>query len=111
MDPSSSSYFPKCLFYHFTGYYCTGCGSQRALHHLLHLNFVGTLKSNALFIPAFMLMSYHFSIKFLSIKIGKNYPDIIYHPRTPIIVLIIVMLFTIFRNIPIFPFTFLAPSA
>ena len=109
-DPSSSSYFPKCPIYHFTGYYCTGCGSQRALHHLLHLDFLGILKYNALFIPAFMLMIYHFSIKLLPIKYGKNYPDIIYHPKTPIIVFIVIILFTVFRNIPIYPFSLLAPS-
>ncbi len=42
VDPESSawgSWIPKCPIYHLTGYECPGCGSQRALYHLLHLDF------------------------------------------------------------------------
>lgn len=35
-DPGNSMYAPKCTFYYLTGLYCPGCGSQRALHALLH---------------------------------------------------------------------------
>lgn len=110
MDPSSSPYFPKCPVFSFTGYYCTGCGSQRALHNLLHLNIPGVLKHNALFIPASLLIIYHYAIKYLPFNSVKKLPNIIYHPKTPIIIFAIVILFTIFRNIPIIPFSFLAPS-
>jgi hypothetical protein len=27
---------PQCIFRHLTGYECAGCGSQRAIHALLH---------------------------------------------------------------------------
>lgn len=36
VDPSSSVFFPKCPFKMLTGLPCAGCGSQRALHSLLH---------------------------------------------------------------------------
>ncbi|MCY2687185.1 DUF2752 domain-containing protein [Salinimicrobium sp. TH3] len=36
-DPASSTFFPACPFHSFTGLMCPGCGSQRALHHLLNL--------------------------------------------------------------------------
>jgi hypothetical protein len=35
-DPAASGRFPSCPFHHFTGLFCPGCGSQRALHSLLH---------------------------------------------------------------------------
>jgi hypothetical protein len=35
-DPESSVFFPKCPFFWATGWQCAGCGSQRAMHHLLH---------------------------------------------------------------------------
>ncbi|MCF0181002.1 MAG: DUF2752 domain-containing protein [Muribaculaceae bacterium] len=35
-DPSESRFFPKCFFFQFTGYKCPGCGSQRAIHAMLH---------------------------------------------------------------------------
>ncbi|WP_176328493.1 MULTISPECIES: DUF2752 domain-containing protein [Arenibacter] len=109
LDPSNSPYFPNCPFYQFTGYYCTGCGSQRALHDLLHLNLVGAIKHNALFIPALLLGTYHFSIKYLPIKNADTFPDIVYHPKTPILIFTVLILFTILRNIPKFPFSLLAP--
>ncbi len=36
-DPQQTTYFPRCPFHALTGYQCTGCGSQRALHDLSHL--------------------------------------------------------------------------
>lgn len=34
-DPSAGD-APRCMFRIFTGYDCPGCGSQRAIHSLLH---------------------------------------------------------------------------
>ena len=49
-DPARSSFFPACLFHRFTGLNCPGCGGQRALHELLHGNFLVALRHNALLI-------------------------------------------------------------
>ena len=38
IDPEYSSFVPKCPFRWFTGLNCPACGSQRAIHQLLHLN-------------------------------------------------------------------------
>jgi len=35
-DPASSPVFPKCPFLVLTGWKCPGCGTQRAIHALLH---------------------------------------------------------------------------
>lgn len=35
-DPSDSVFFPRCPFLSLTGFQCPGCGSQRAIHALLH---------------------------------------------------------------------------
>lgn len=35
-DPASQALFPRCPVRHYTGWLCPGCGSQRALHALLH---------------------------------------------------------------------------
>lgn len=39
VDPEDNALFPACPFHWATGLLCPGCGSQRALHHLLHLRF------------------------------------------------------------------------
>ncbi len=48
LDPSQSGMFPRCTFLTLTGYKCPGCGSQRAIHALLHGDVVGAFKYNAL---------------------------------------------------------------
>lgn len=35
-DPADSVFFPRCPFLSVTGFQCPGCGSQRAIHSLLH---------------------------------------------------------------------------
>ena len=54
-DPEKpGNFFPKCLFLTVTGYKCPGCGSQRAIHALLHGDIATAFRHNAallLFIP------------------------------------------------------------
>lgn len=48
-DPATVR-FPRCPFYVLTGLKCPGCGSQRAIHQLLHLHVGEALSYNALFV-------------------------------------------------------------
>lgn len=45
-----------CPFHAITGLRCPGCGSQRALHALLHGDLSTTFKMNALWILAIPVM-------------------------------------------------------
>jgi hypothetical protein len=49
-NPVESFFFPKCPFLTLTGYKCPGCGSQRAIHALLHLDIRSAFQHNALLI-------------------------------------------------------------
>jgi len=51
-NPESNSFLLKCPFKIFTGFDCPGCGSQRALHSLLHGEFQNAFSYNPLFIIA-----------------------------------------------------------
>ena len=51
-NPAEHSGFPPCPFYAATGLRCPGCGSQRALHALLHGNLSAVWAANPLFLPA-----------------------------------------------------------
>lgn len=42
--------FPKCPFFWATGLKCPGCGSQRAIHQLLHFNIAAAFRYNAIFV-------------------------------------------------------------
>ncbi len=52
LDPSSSTLFPRCTFLSLTGYKCPGCGSQRAVHALLHGDLAAAFRYNALLLIA-----------------------------------------------------------
>ena len=59
-NPSSDSWFFKCPFHLLTGLQCPGCGSQRAIHCLLHGDLMGALHFNAfiiVIIPFLTLMA------------------------------------------------------
>lgn len=49
-DPSTGVFFPKCPVRSLLGIPCPGCGSQRALHSLLHLDFAMAWKYNAMLV-------------------------------------------------------------
>lgn len=51
-DPARFVLFPKCLFHTLTGWDCPGCGSQRALHALLHGRIGEAFSHNQLLILA-----------------------------------------------------------
>lgn len=39
VDPAQSLWIPKCPVYQWTGFQCPACGTQRAIHQLLHFHF------------------------------------------------------------------------
>ena len=110
LDPAKHDLFPRCLFNSMTGYYCPGCGSQRAVHSLLHLDFAGVVSQNFLFIPAFLLILYHYSHPVLNGNFNWKLPNIFYFKSTPWIIFAVVIIFWIARNIPFYPFSVLAPN-
>ena len=108
-DPGKLVLFPKCPFFLISGYYCPGCGSQRAIHSFLHLRFGDGFHNNFLIFPATLVILYHIARPFINKKFDASLPDILYHRRTPWIILFIVFIFWVMRNIPVEPFSWLAP--
>lgn len=110
LNPNEHEIFPRCVFHSVTGYYCPGCGSQRAIHSLLHLNFAGVVGNNFLFLPAVLLLIYHYSFSFLNKKFLWKLPNIFYIKNTPWIILGVIILFWVLRNLSFYPFDILAPD-
>ena len=110
LDPEKNTLFPKCMFHSLTGVYCPGCGSQRALHSLLHLDFAGVINYNFLFLPAALVILYHYTHPLFNRIFKWNLPNVFYKKRTPWIILSVVILFWIARNLPWQPFCELAPG-
>lgn len=49
-EPGRAPLYPVCLFHEVTGLWCPGCGMLRALHQMLHGQFVAAFRFNALFV-------------------------------------------------------------
>ncbi|MEO8069153.1 MAG: DUF2752 domain-containing protein [Flavobacteriales bacterium] len=54
-DPEKGG-FPSCPFHLLTGLLCPGCGSQRALHDLMHLRVGEAFDQNALLVLSIPLL-------------------------------------------------------
>ena len=97
-DPLESVLFPKCPFLVFTGYKCPGCGTQRALHCLLHFNFREAVGYNA-----FMVFSLPLLLFLIIADIQRNrWPRLYLYSRNPILswaVLAAVLLWWCLRNV------------
>ena len=100
LDPQTYSLFPKCPFLMATGLECPGCGTQRAIHQLLHLNFGAALRYNAFMVLAMPYIFLGLYIQYLGGK--KRHPQLekLFFGRwSALIVLILVIAYWILRNI------------
>jgi len=93
-----AKWLPKCMLYQMTGLYCPGCGATRALSALLRGDIRTSLHNNVLLIPGSIM------ILILIVK-----PEVSLKRPVAVAIVIIVIGFAILRNIPVAPFTYLAP--
>lgn len=110
-DPAQHALFPKCVFYVATGFFCPGCGSQRALHALLHGHVGEAFGQNALVVLALPYFAYVGVWRALeaSGRIPRRTGAPL--PRALAVGLVAVVIgFMVLRNLPIQPFVWLAPD-
>ncbi len=91
-----------CIFYKITGLYCPGCGITRLLFALVNLEFYESFKYNPwIFILIVLGLFYLICKLFIFLKLKKiiKIPNYVY-----ITLIIISIIFGIFRNIPGFDF-------
>lgn len=93
-----AKWLPKCMFHQLTGLYCPGCGATRALSAMLRGDIRSSMHNNLLLFPLLAL---------IAVLIVK--PEISLKRPVAVAIVAVVLLFTILRNIPFAPFTYLAP--
>ena len=93
-----AKWLPKCMFHQLTGLYCPGCGATRALSAMLHGDVKASLHNNLLLFPLLGL------VVFLIVK-----PQTSLKRPVAAAIVAVVLGFTVLRNIPVAPFTYLAP--
>lgn len=97
-DPSSARFFPRCPFLMLTGYKCPGCGTQRAIHALLHGNFLEALRFNAMMVASVPLLALYGYAEIVRKSKPRFYNKV---NSTPIIltIFVLVVLWWILRNV------------
>lgn len=98
VDPAQSKWVPRCFFKFATGYDCPGCGSQRAIHALLHGHIADAWHYNAL-----LILALPFLIFLLTVSVNRDRWPHLYTRLTsnPVIYisLALILAWTFLRNI------------
>lgn len=107
-----SRFLPRCGFHELTGLYCPGCGNTRASYALLHGDVGSAIGQNAFFV---------LSLPFLILGAGKTWYAWMSNQKIrllpfrwkwsySLVIIGVLVAFTILRNVPARPFSWLAPD-
>ena len=100
-----------CIFYVLTGFYCPGCGAGRASYSILHGRFADAFCYNPLMTILLPLIGLYIAARMVDwIITGGNHVDRKINAKFLTWVLVVVVVYGVVRNIPVFPFTLLAPE-
>lgn len=98
-DPADSSWLPPCPFHALTGLYCPLCGTARALHQMAHGNLPAALRLNALVVCGLVL----------EVLFALRRKPVRWQAWCRWAVFWTIVAFAVLRNIPMYPFSVLAP--
>jgi hypothetical protein len=108
-NPAQYHFYPICVFHELTGLECPGCGGSRALYAVLHGRILDALHCNALVVFALPLLIYT-GVRWLAREIaGKPHAEFRFRMAWVNLLIGVIVVFTVLRNVPVAPFTFLAP--
>jgi hypothetical protein len=111
-NPSQNAFFIPCPVKYTTGYYCPGCGSQRALHQLTHLHVYNAFRLNPLLILSLPILIFSLGVTVWNWIFNTSYRVKLFYNNLFIYFYFgIVLLYWIARNISFYPFNLLAPTA
>jgi hypothetical protein len=103
-EPGKTGFFLRCPFRALTSFTCPGCGSTRAMHHLLHGDVIGAFELNPLFVVALPFLIYAL-IKYSNSVLRQR--PLKPNQLEPVYIWVLfgtVLSFWIFRNTPWYPF-------
>ena len=100
-----------CIFYVLTGFYCPGCGAGRASYSILHGRFADAFCYNPLMTVLLPFIGLYVTVRTLDwVVTGGNHIDCRISVKFLVGVLVVIFVYGVLRNIPVFPFTLLAPG-
>ena len=110
-NPSENYFFIPCPFNYITGFFCPGCGSQRAIHLLLHGDVYGAFRFNPLMVLTLPILIYGVGITIANWIFGTRYRFMLFYSKLFVFGYFgVAILYWVLRNLPIYPFHLLAPT-
>ncbi|HUK81431.1 MAG TPA: DUF2752 domain-containing protein [Verrucomicrobiae bacterium] len=100
VNPNALTWCPHCPLHSLTGLYCPGCGSTRALHQLVHGHLLAAFRLNPLAVVALPLLALWLARS----ERGDVKSMWIWT------LLVVIVVFGVLRNLPVYPFSLLAPQ-
>ena len=99
-NPETHAFFPRCMFNMLTGLQCPGCGTQRAIHSLLHGDFRSAFAYNALML---LLVPYIFLGVYVAFLGGRErFPkleEVFFGKWAAIVAICTILIYWVLRNV------------
>ena len=108
-NPATVEMLPPCPVKHFTGLECPGCGSTRAVHHLLNLHWHDAWRHNlALIVIGLPFAAVLFSDLSLTLLSRRR---LLFAPagRFGVVLALVILAWAVVRNLPFDGFELLRP--
>ena len=102
-DPRRYHFYPICFLHQTTGLLCAGCGSLRAMHQLLHGHLATAFRFNPLLVASLPFVAW-FGVRQTVRKVRNQPVALGVRPRWLWLMLVVLIGFTLLRNVPGMPF-------
>lgn len=113
VPPTADTLYPKCMLHQTTGLHCPGCGMTRSVHAALNGQFEQAFAYNVL---AVVVLPY---LAFLAVRSSWHWVwgtpakpsrwPLGVRRWAPLAIGIVLLVFGVLRNVPVYPLTLLAP--
>jgi hypothetical protein len=106
--PDAHGFYPLCGTFGWSGLHCPGCGSLRAIHHLTHGRLLAALGANAVLVLGLGSVMVWGMARW---RRGRafGWESALVRPWVVVLVVGLLLMFTLLRNLPWAPFSWLAP--
>jgi len=108
--PHDSPFFPRCVFYALTGLYCPGCGTGRGILRMLRGDVLGGFRQNWLLLIGLPILALADVNAVLALFGRRPLVDFDRIKGLAFALFIAILAYWALRNVPVFPFTILAPQ-